>query len=146
MVTNDHNEKKPLREFGGRARGVSGRRARRDEHLRLPPLRGRVLFFVLSLAACGFLTWWLWARFKIRFYFIFIPLIGIGGSIFGRPRRWTGGGWEGGRPSDGGDAWEDGQPGGADGTETGEKRRMLENRGDEDADPEDRDRPGDGKT
>ena len=114
MTTNDGNERKPLLELRGRGfcggDGSGGRP-------RLPPQTRSLLFFVISLAACGFLTWWLWARFRIRFYFIFIPLIGIGGPIFGRPRR-----------------------------RTGEKRRLLEDRGDEDVEKEDGTPPGDGKS
>ena len=114
MATNNGNERKPLLELQGRVRGGgygSGGRPR------LPPQTRSLLFFVISLAACGFLTWWLWERFRIRFYFIFIPLIGIGGPIFGRPHR-----------------------------RTGEKRRLIEDRRDEGADPEDGARPGGGKS
>jgi hypothetical protein len=78
MTTNDANERKTLIEFGKRRGG---------ERPRLPaPGRG-VLIFVISMAACGFLTWWLWARFRIRFYFVFIPIIGLGGPLLGRLRR-----------------------------------------------------------
>jgi hypothetical protein len=81
MTTNDANERKPILEFG-RRRGF--------ERPRLPAPGRSVLIFVISMAACGFLTWWLWARFRIRFYFIFIPFIGIGGPLLGRLRRKTG--------------------------------------------------------
>jgi hypothetical protein len=138
MTMNEDNERKSPLEIGGHGRDGSGVRCR------LPRRRGRVLFFIASLAACGFLTWWLWARFRIRFYFIFIPLIGIGGPIFGRPRRWTGGGWEDGRPGGAGGARKDGQPGDAGCGETGDSRRLLEDRGERDAGPGDESHPGDG--
>jgi hypothetical protein len=81
MTTNDANERKPIVEFGRRRGG---------ERPRLPAPGRRVLIFVISMAACGFITWWLWARFRIRFYFIFNPFIGIGGPLLGRLRRNTG--------------------------------------------------------
>jgi hypothetical protein len=87
MTTHDANERKPLVEFRGRDHGGRNERGGRP---RFPALARSVLIFAVSLAACGFLTWWLWTRFRIRFYFIFIPLIGFGGPLFGRLRRNTG--------------------------------------------------------
>jgi hypothetical protein len=102
MTTHDGGERKPI--FGlrprdrerGRGQVVREERGGRKERgwpndanrgLRFSASARSVLIFVMSLAACGFLAWWLWARFRIRFYFIFIPLVGIGGPIFGRTRR-----------------------------------------------------------
>jgi hypothetical protein len=128
MTRNDADERKPLSEFRGRERID---RNGRGERLRIPPPTRSVLIFVVSVAVCGFLTWWLWARFRIRFYFIFIPLIGIGGPIFGRLRRRPGDGFEG--------DWRDEASDG----ETDEKRRLLEDRRDEGADREGGSHPGD---
>jgi hypothetical protein len=128
MTKNDADERKPLSEFRGRERGGSRERGGRP---RLPPPTRSVLIFVISMAACGFLTWWLWARSRIRFYFIFIPLIGIGGPIFGRLRRRTGAGFEG--------EWKDeASDGEADG-----KRRLLEDRKDEGGNHDGEAHPGD---
>jgi hypothetical protein len=44
----------------------------------------RLLVIILSLAAGGLLTWWLWVRFHVLFVFIFVPLIAIGPSLFRR--------------------------------------------------------------
>jgi len=49
--------------------------------------RKSLLILIASIAASGLLTWWLWDRFKIRFYFIFIPLIFTGGPLFRRIGR-----------------------------------------------------------
>jgi hypothetical protein len=47
-------------------------------------MRRRLLVIILSLAAGGLLTWWLWVRFHVLFVFIFIPIIAIGPSLFRR--------------------------------------------------------------
>jgi hypothetical protein len=115
MNNNDENVRKPLFEFG---RQSGGGRNKRGGRPRFPAPTRSVLLFIISLAACGFLTWWLWVRFRVRFYFMFIPLIGLGGPIFGRLRRRTG---------------DEETPGGEAG---GDARRLLEDRKKENNDHE----------
>jgi hypothetical protein len=52
--------------------------------------RKNLLIVLLSLCAGGLLTYWLYVRYHIVFFFVFIPIIGLGGSLFSRlfkPRR-----------------------------------------------------------
>ena len=43
--------------------------------------RNNILIILLSLAAGGLLTWWLYTRFHILFFIIFIPVISIGAPV-----------------------------------------------------------------
>ncbi len=51
----------------------------------------RFLVAVLGIAAMGLLTYWLYRRFHVFFFFLFLPLGGLGGSllagIFGKNRE-----------------------------------------------------------
>jgi hypothetical protein len=52
--------------------------------------RKNLLIVLLSLCAGGLLTYWLYVRYHIIFFFVFIPIIGVGGSLFSRlfkPKR-----------------------------------------------------------
>jgi hypothetical protein len=56
-----------------------------NERPRSPTIRRKnLLFILLSLAAGGLLTWWLYQRFHILFFVIFIPIITIGTPLFRR--------------------------------------------------------------
>jgi hypothetical protein len=49
-----------------------------------------ILYIILSLAAGGLLTWWLYVRFHILFFIIFIPILSIGAPFIRRlfcPKR-----------------------------------------------------------
>jgi len=55
-----------------------------NEKPRSPSLRKNLLIIILSLAAGGLLTWWLWVRFHVLFVFIFIPIIALSPHLFRR--------------------------------------------------------------
>jgi hypothetical protein len=46
--------------------------------------RKNILIILLSLAAGGLLTWWLYVRFHILFLVIFIPIVSFGIPVFRR--------------------------------------------------------------
>jgi hypothetical protein len=50
----------------------------------------RLVFSVVAIAAMGLLSYWLYRRFHVVFFFLFLPLGGLGGSIlagmFGKTR------------------------------------------------------------
>jgi hypothetical protein len=43
-----------------------------------------ILIIVISLAAGGLLTWWLYDRFHVLFFVIFIPIVSFGIPVFRR--------------------------------------------------------------
>lgn len=43
-----------------------------------------ILIIVISLAAGGLLTWWLYVRFHVLFFVIFIPIVSFGIPAFRR--------------------------------------------------------------
>lgn len=51
----------------------------------------RLLFTVVVIAAMGLLSYWLYKRFHVVFFFLFLPLGGLGGSflasLFGKNRE-----------------------------------------------------------
>jgi hypothetical protein len=46
--------------------------------------RKNTLFIIVSLAAGGLLTWWLYVRFHVLFFIIFIPILSIGAPVIKR--------------------------------------------------------------
>ncbi len=46
--------------------------------------RKNLLIVLISLCIGGLLTYWLYVRYHIIFFFVFIPIIGLGGSLFSR--------------------------------------------------------------
>jgi len=51
----------------------------------------RLLFAIVAITAMGLLTYWLYRRFHVVFFFHFLPLGGLGGSfiagMFGKNRN-----------------------------------------------------------
>jgi len=50
----------------------------------------RLLFAIVAIVAMGLLSYWLYRRFHVVFFFLFLPLGGLGGSfiagMFGKNR------------------------------------------------------------